>query len=221
MPVYLYADSDMINYSLKLSDEFLLGNDSINVVIQNGKHMTKLKLIKGARMEVGMSHFIPCFSGRNLTEQKKIQEIAEWNGISYTFYYPDQNRCIVIQSVVSNFKNLKKGSKFELELVQIEQNELDRNNFKKLYLKFVTIEAMIKTKGIEYTAKHPYHSKQLEYDYLNKIDLKGYSVSEIESLFRLKISDNEIYEFNLYYNGSSIRVIKIEIENGVFQSIDY
>lgn len=167
-----------------------------------------------------MNHFIPCFSGRYLSELEKLNEIREWNGITINFYYPVQQRMISVKSPSIKFSKLEKDSTYRIEFDQSEISELDRVNFQNMYINFVKIESQIKSKGFKNIAKHPYYSRQLKYNYLNRMDFTNYTVIEIENVFKMDVNDNETTEVDLYLDGSSRGLIYIRTKNGYIKSVE-
>lgn len=220
----LSADVYSISYTLKLDESFLLGNDSVNLVLHNGRFLKKLKLKRGTDLEIDMEYLIPCFSGRRLSVAEQNDETLEWNGSTYNFYYEDSRQMISVPAITTDIRMvpLRSDSTYSLSLDATAITDFEQAQFRRLYYDFVSMSAVVAQSGIQ-TVLEGVNSKfrNVIYGYLNLIRFDNFTVKEVESLFKLDLPDTGTVTLNRYYDGKVIGKVKIITTSGYLKAVRY
>lgn len=217
----VFADSYTIDYTIILDATYLLGQDTQNVIVHNGKFARKLKLINGVTNSISISYFVPCFSGRSMTTEERVEEMLIWNGSHYNIYYESAKMLISVPAVtIDLFKDrIKSDSVYLIPFTQSTPTEQDLNQFRAIYLKFMNLKAIVNLKGLESVIENPIFAKDIIRHYLPMFRLRDFSLGELENIFKMALPKESSVEIFGYLDG--IRKLTIKFNMSSMSLINY
>lgn len=215
----LIADDYFVPYQIELHDGFLMGQDSQNIIFHNGNFIQKIKIKRHSSNIVKVSFFIPCFSGRRLTAEEKLEEMTVWNGTSFNLYYEDSRQMITVPVISTNIfeQKIVRDSTYKMSFSTVPVQSHDLEQFRGKYLKFVTLDSRVQQSGLQSILRHPHYSKTIWHDYLAVFRHADFTVVELENRFKIKFDSNGQIELGVYVDGSRVNAIRME-SNGTYVS---
>lgn len=217
----LLADVVVINYQIRLSDDFLLGQDSAMVVFQHGKKLKRLKLVKNRRMVLKVDHVITCPVGRaSIDSFEGQEELRKWNGSTYNFYFPDLGQTISVPSVAKDItgRSIKADSTYLIGLNQVVPPEDEIEQSRELINDHVGRYGVFANVDLRrFLIRDPF--SKIFKDCIRELDVKGFTVQELNQLLSTNLPDNGITFIETYSKGRRSNRIRCFTAFGSVKSV--
>lgn len=220
----LSADAFSIPYVLRLDESFFMGNDSVNLVLHNGRFLKKLKLKRGESLDIKMEYIIPCFSGRSRSAAEQRTEALEWNGSTYNFYYEDSRQMFSVPAITTDFRTvrIRADSIYEVRLNITDISAFEQAQFRRLYYDFVSVSAFVAQTGIKAALEGgSSKSRNSILGHLALIRFDNFTAQEIASMFKINLPDTGTVVLDRFYDGKVMGEIKIITSDGYIRAIRY